>query len=386
MDLSHGDQTACMVTLASTPGFSLAGQHPDRKRDSTKGRVAIVSLRFNPAFVSLLMAFAKACQKLGFDADFIVDAAYSHFPDLAAVAPTAVRSDPILQNSYTHSVFMNVSLGNLALASRLKGRGVKIFYLYHEPCKSPFNYFKTEGIRDGLTAFVAHHVSVRMLKLADTVILPSKYAAGVYGQGDIRHNRNASYLPLLFDDEADKSPPKTCRCRYFFSYVGGICQAHAFDQYFGFMRESLARKWNFNFMIASRHSLPAYVLKDGIIRRNLDKIEIRCGRPLQNDEINRCYSESLCVWNMYRRSTQSGVLPKAFMFGAPVLANRTGSFPEFIQDGFNGKFASAGDNQGIASALENIRENIDRYEMNCRRTFLETFFYRSNLAALSKLL
>jgi glycosyltransferase involved in cell wall biosynthesis len=74
------------------------------------------------------------------------------------------------------------------------------------------------------------------------------------------------------------------------------------------------------------------------------------------------------------------------MFGAPVLADRTGSFPEFIQDGFNGKFASARDYKGIASALENIRENIDQYEINCRHTFLETFFYRSNLEALSKLL
>ena len=138
------------------------------------------------------------------------------------------------------------------------------------------------------------------------------------------------------------------------------------------------------FLIASRLPLPGTLLNDPTLRKNLDRIEIRCGRPLGNDEINRCYLESFCVWNIYRRSTQSGVLPKAFMFGTPVIASRVGAFPEWVEEGVNGRFAEARDCEGILAALEDIRNNIEGYATRCRQTFIEKFFYRSNLAAIQR--
>jgi glycosyltransferase involved in cell wall biosynthesis len=386
VDLSDCDYVTCMVSSTNPLGFRTAREYTDCRREPTRGRIALVSLRFKPAFVSHLAAFGKACQELGFEVEFVVDPEYARSPDLAAIARVTVYSDSMADNSYTHAVFANVSTANRDFARGLKPCGAKILYVYHEPWGSSLDFFRGEGIRGGVTGALAHRVSVQMLKLADAVILPSKYAARVYGQGDIRYNPNAFYLPLLFDDEADGMRLKETGRRQYFSYIGTICQAHGFAEYVDFMRESLVRKWNLNFMIASRVRLPAYVLMDNVISRNLDKVEILCGRPLQNGEINRCYSESFCVWNMYRRSTQSGVLPKAFMFGAPVLANRIGSFPEFIQDGFNGKFASARDHKAVLSALESIRENIGHYTVNCRKTFLETFFYRANLPELARLL
>lgn len=351
-----------------------------------KNKVALISLRFKPAFVSHLAAFGKACQELGFEVEFVVDAAYAHFPDLAAIAPIAVYSDSIRENLYTHAVFANVSLQNRRLACELKSGGTKILYLYHEPSGSWSDFFRTEGIRGGVTGALAHRVSVSMLRLADAVILPSRYGADVYGRRDIRHNPNAFYIPLLFDDETlGQSREEPCLRRYF-SYIGTICEAHSFDEYVAFMRWSLARKSDLKFLIASRLPLPGYILKDEIVRRNLDRVEIRCGQPLHNEQINRCYAESFCVWNVYRRSTQSGVLPKAFMFGTPVMASRTGSFPEYVRDGFNGKFVSPEDADQIQAALDQIFGNIAEYSVNCRKSFLETFFYRANLVELEQLL
>ena len=171
-----------------------------------------------------------------------------------------------------------------------------------------------------------------------------------------------------------------------FSYVGNIGHVHGFDQYVDVMRESFLRRSGIRFLIASRSPLPGFVLKDKTIGSNLDRITFLCGRTLQNREINDCYAKSFCVWNLYRRSTQSGVLPKAFMFGTPVLASRIGSFPEFIRDGFNGKFACADDREGVLTILKGIRERTGEYASNCRSSFIEKFFYRSRLEQLRQLL
>jgi glycosyltransferase involved in cell wall biosynthesis len=127
-------------------------------------------------------------------------------------------------------------------------------------------------------------------------------------------------------------------------------------------------------------------MNDPLFSRNSAKIEILCGKPLGNADINLCYAKSICVWNLYRTSTQSGVLPKAFMFGTPVIASKIGSFPEFIQEGVNGRFASARDHEGTWTAFEEIRSNLGMYAANSRKTFLETFYYRPHLGELGRLL
>jgi glycosyltransferase involved in cell wall biosynthesis len=248
------------------------------------------------------------------------------------------------------------------------------------------DYLRTEGLLGTLKAVMAHHVTVPALKLADTVILPSRYGLRVYRNSDARYNENAIYLPLMYDDEEPAADLRNLGQKRHFGYIGSLCRSHGFDQYLEFVRYALQRKLNISFLIASRNPIPSRVMNDPLFRRNLDKVEIRCGKPLGNREMNGCYAESICVWNLYRRSTQSGVLPKAFMFGTPVIATRIGSFPEFIQDGVNGRFASARDHQGIWTALEDIRSNIGAYAANSRRTFLEAFYYRSHLAELERLL
>ena len=50
-----------------------------------------------------------------------------------------------------------------------------------------------------------------------------------------------------------------------------------------------------------------------------DRLKLVVGKPMSNLEINNYFNKSLVVWNAYRRSMQSGVLPKAYMFGTPVI-------------------------------------------------------------------
>lgn len=349
-------------------------------------RALLVSLRFNPAFVQHLVAYAKALCELGYKVEFLLDCAYQQFPELAEMAHVATDIGTLEENTYRYAIFTNVSFHNIELASNLRSNGTRLFYLYHEPWEAFFSNLRTDGLNIRLKAAAAHRVSLPLLKVADVVLLGSHFGLGVYLQGDARYNRNACNFPLIYDDEAGQITPEMVEQKVNFSYIGNIGRVHGFDQYVDVMRESLSRNSDMKFLIASRSLLPEYVLRDKTISRNRDKIELICGRTLQNKEINNCYAKSFCVWNLYRRSMQSGVLPKAFMFGTPVIASRIGSFPEYVSDGFNGRFASAGDRDGVLSALEEIRKRTGEYAANCRRSFLDTFYYRSRLAELRQLL
>lgn len=125
--------------------------------------------------------------------------------------------------------------------------------------------------------------------------------------------------------------------------------------------------------------LPEDVTRDEVIAKAPDRIVVHCGRPLSNNEINLCFAQSICVWNVYRRSTQSGVLAKASMFGSPVLASDTGSFREFVDDNQNGRFLQDASPESVLEAYEDIRSNLNRYTSLSREKFLSTFYYKSQL-------
>jgi glycosyltransferase involved in cell wall biosynthesis len=356
------------------------------EQDKMIRRAVLVSLRFNPAIIQHLVAYSKALQALGFTVEAVLDAGYREYLEPGAM--TVARTEPgdLESASFSHAIFFNVSIHNLALAIRLKRTGARIIYIYHEPWEASFAFLRTDGFGIRIKAAMAHRVSRPLLKVADLVLLGSQYGLSAYRQADARYNPSASFFPLIYDDEIGRPTEEIAQQKVYFSYLGNIGRVHGFDQFIRVMRESLLRKSNIRFIIASRFPLPDFVMRDEVIRRNLDKIDLMCGRTLTNEEINGCYARSFGVWNLYRRSMQSGVLPKAFMHGTPVVASRIGSFPEYVRDGFNGRFASADDRDDVLSVLDEIQGRSAEYAVNCRRSFLETFFYKSKVEDLRRLL
>lgn len=350
------------------------------------GKAAVVSLRYNAAHVSYLIGIGKAFRHLGYEVDYLLAPEYARFRELSAIAPIVpVNGNGLCANGHSQAVFLNPSIQNHSAAGLLKRSGARILYVYHEPWKYSLEYLIGEGPLRWARIALAHQASKLMLKVSDAVILPSRYAAGVYAEGDIRYNSNAHCIATMYDDEGGGDLPELASRKYF-SYIGAICTGHGFEQYVAFMKWALARGVDLHFMIASKDRLPEYVLKGDVVRDNQHRIEIVCGRALTSEEINRCYAKSFCVWNIYRRVTQSGVMVKSFMFGTPVVASCSGSFPEFVKDGFNGRFASSGDYAAIEAAVLDIRESLHEYTANCRKTFLETFFYKATLPEFERLL
>lgn len=353
--------------------------------DFKKAKIGIVSLRFNPAFVQHQIAFIKLIKEMGHEPVCILDSSYEGFPELAKLSSIVDPTFDLASLNLTHAIFLNASAANPKAASAMKANGAKIFYVLHEPRQPALKFLWAEGPKIGVKGLIAHSISVPLIKLADIVLLASQFAVSAYDASDIRHNENRAYFPLIFDDEAQPDIASLLPAKRHVGFIGGLCRAHGFDQFLRFMREELQKGSDLNFLIASRQPLPAEILHDDVVKGNQHRISLRCGRPLSNEEMNRAYAESYCIWNVYRRSTQSGVLPKAFMFGTPVLASAVGSFPEFVEDGFNGRFVES-KHQGIVEALQEIRANLGTYATRCRETFREQFFYQSNSKRFADLL
>lgn len=351
------------------------------------GRVLLISLRSNPAHIQLLIAYAKASQALGLEAAFLLDPGYSQFAELANTAPVLDFQRTDLGGPGDCAVFMNPSLKNLEMARALKGRGTRVLYILHEPWQMSATYVRDEGVRAALKAFLAHRSTAPVLRASDCIILPSRYGLRIYQSNDARYNSKACYIPLLYDDDLREDISGLLERKKYFSYIGNPCRAHGFDQYMKAMHLSLQRNEDISFLIATGgHVLPRGYLDDPLLARHSDRIEIQSGRRLSNDEINSYYAQSVCVWSAYRRSTQSGVLPKAFMFGAPVLCSRVGSFPEFVTPGCNGDIVDPSNPECIIEAFQRLRTDSASHAAQCRRDFMNTFYYRAHIKELSALL
>lgn len=348
-------------------------------------KVLLISLRINPAFVQHLIAYAKAVQTFGDEAVFLLDRAYSRFSELKNTAPVLTLGESDLDAYFESAIIMNPSLKNLETVRRLKARGTRILYIFHEPWQLSLDYVRNEGLKATCLAALAHRFTVPVLRTVDHVLLPSEYALRVYRSTDAQYNGRASYMPLLYDDELGDELAAVIQQKRYFSYIGSPCHAHGFDRFLKVVRYALERNLDIQFLIASRHSLPSLFLHDRFLR-NSDRITIQCGRLLSSEEINRCYAQSICVWNVYRRSTQSGVLPKALMFGAPVLCSQVGSFSEFVSSGRNGQVVPADDPECIIEAYQRFQQNVMTYATQCRHDFLSTFYYRAHLRDLAPLL
>ena len=338
----------------------------------------IASLHFSPAFVSHMVAYSKVLADLGFEVDFVVHPEYTRFTEFSQNNAVTVSTSPDWETSkqYEIALFTNAAPTNHVYAELLRKRGCKVWYVYHEPWESLRTYLRTENLQMVAKLVCAHYLSVRMLKASDGVILPSQHCLVSYERSDVRHNSTYSSLPLLFDDESGGLLNET---RRYFSYIGNVTKAHGFEEFVRFAKFALKNDPKITFQIASRRPLPLDVTSDKTISDASDRFVFKCGRPLSNQEINLCFAQSICVWNLYRRSTQSGVLAKAMMFGTPVIASGLSAFYEFIQDRREGRVLLDADPLSILLAYEDIRGNLCQYVADARRRFLRTFYYKAHL-------
>lgn len=333
-------------------------------------RVLIISLNFNPGHVSHMVASYRQCEELGYEPFYYVNPAFGPFlPNGSRILMYGNDVCPQVELA----IFLFPSHKNIALIHKLKRRGSKVVYIFHEPL-APMSEYRKAGFSYAylMKLWVIDHISALTVKKSDVILLPSKKALGFYESNALYKNANYHYLPLMYDDE--RTEQLAVLPRHFFSYIGTIAADHSFVEYLDFISWAVKenRLSNIRFLIAtkSEFEVPEELQKS-------ERVVIQKGRPLSDQEINGYYASSFVVWNAYTRTTQSGVLAKSFMFGTPAIVLRK-NLSEFTEDG---REVVAIDDNTLFSEIENavlsVFQNFDALSSNARNRFLKSFYYRN---------
>jgi glycosyltransferase involved in cell wall biosynthesis len=357
----------------------------------TKKRAVVASLHFSPAHASHMIAIAKLLIEMDYEVTFLLHRRYEGFANFAAVGEVVFREnfrEWRRRNQSRLAVFVNAALDNAIVAAPMRQSGTDVRYIFHEP--SVLRNRFGEGPKAFAKLAAAKLSSIAMLMVASGAIVPSRCALALYLRHFLCYNRAVNVIPLLFDEEIapGQSIYNSARRRYF-SFLGNACEAHNFRAFVAFAKYGIRLECGFDFAIAARTDLKRLLEHDeefaGYVKEG--KILLQHGRVLSGAEMDAKYLDSFCVWNLYKYSTQSGVLPRAFMTGTAVIAARMGSFEEFVKPGVNGEFVeSAADFDAIIQAAKKIRQNIPAYVQGCRASFFDTFHYRAGRKALAAIL
>lgn len=342
-------------------------------------KAIIISHRFNPGHLSHMIASFKLLLEAGANVRFFWNPEFSIFSVGQYNQSLATRSDLL---SLTKGDLVLIWFPSLsALLDMLLLRvftQAKVVYVLHEPFssiqsykQSGFSWFKT------LKIVLISIVNYGLVACAHKVILPSNAAFKTF-KTNYRQSKPAALFPLMYDDQAATILP--LERRKFISYIGTVAEDHAFDEFLKYAcwaMDELASGKGIQYLIATRSALSPEIYQR--LRPYLDRgvLHVQSGRPLTNEEIGDFYARSIVVWNAYRRSMQSGVLPNAYMFGTPVLItslNRS----EYFEDGVTGvEVGHQYDPIQIKSAIDTIVINFSQYSQACRAIFMGKFFYRA---------
>lgn len=293
-------------------------------------RILICSVHFGPGHTAHLNAYCKMLRECGYESALYVDQRYMKlFNDIDGKCIFNLQE--ALEFHPDILWIWNTGFENMNVIKAFKKTPTKIVYVLHEPYMGIL-----EILNEGssiIRASVAMLVNQWICSHSDHVIVSSLYA-----EQNCKKYMNGSYrkstlFPLVFPDEMIDGQE-----RKYFSSIGAYAPAHGTKYFFDFIKESSERN-NILFQVVTRSNITEQ-LKDPVLQKMMKsgRLIVQQGRPLTEQEMNEAYRRSICTWNGYIRSTQSGVLANSFMQGTPVMATHLGSFDEYVQDGKNGVF------------------------------------------------
>jgi hypothetical protein len=349
----------------------------------------VVSLNFNPGHFSHLIANYKLVEEYGYKPFLYVNKSFNKMDTRGEYSKINNFKEIKELKSVELAIFWFPSFRNITEIIRLRMQyNSTIAYVFHEPFDSIKNYYNSGfSVTKILKICLINLINILVILLSHKIILPSSKALNLYKKKYHFINKNFTLIPLIFDDEA--SNLIKINHKKYISYIGTIAADHAFDSYINFIESSIKNGWflELSFLIATKNIIPTKEKKLLEPYLSSGRIFIVEGNPMTNEEINGYYNDSLMVWNAYNRSMQSGILPKAYMFGAAII----GSFQcenEFIENHKTGVLVE--DNKNVIEIKNAITEILDKKELffeNCRTKFLENFYYKNrmnDLMALTK--
>lgn len=340
--------------------------------------VLVASLKFNPGHFSHLVANYNLFLDCGFKPYLYINKSFNKMNETLKYDIINDFKEIKNLNTIEGAVFWFPSFFNIIQIVRLRLLyRSKILYIFHEPFDSIKNYYSSGfSLKKIFKIFLVNLINIIVVALAHKIILPSSKAFSLYKKKYAFLNKKFSLVPLIFDDEAGSL--LIGDQKKYISYIGTIAADHAFDCYINFIESCVENNWfpELSFLVATKDKIPVNEKKRIASYVKSGRIVISEGHQMSTEEINGYYRDSFIVWNAYHRSMQSGVLPKAYMFGAAIIGTYHCN-TEFVENHITGVLVD--DNRNVLEIKSAVKEMLDKKEFffqSCRNKFLENFYYK----------
>jgi glycosyltransferase involved in cell wall biosynthesis len=342
--------------------------------------ILIVSMHFSPGFIGHMKAWYKLSKECGYNTKLFFDQKYENYFDVNEY-DYMTELNEVEGFHPNFAVVQNTGFENIEFFKWCTKHSCKIFYILHEPYMGV-----RELLKDGsyfAKQAVACILNVWLCARATKVILCSQYAKDNCRKYMKGAYKKEAFLPLLFLDDYHQEENIA---REYFSMIGTYAEPHGSDIFIKHIKEAYEIGSKQKFQIATRSDITD-MISDPIYKKMQDEgqLLVQQGRPLTEEEMSAAYRRSVATWNGYRRSTQSGVLPNAFMQGTPVIATKLGSFEEFVKNGHTGVFIDDFERATITDAVCKVQRAGKSMNEECREFFLTHFYYRNQLDAFKKI-
>lgn len=350
-------------------------------------KVLVFSNKFSPAHFSHLIAFYKSFKSLDYECVLVLDVGYKKFLDSYNEEITYKFNTEINKDDKADIIFIyNISSVDSKYIKLVKKENTKLFIVVHEPWNGAKNTIKnylkkSEPLNETIKAFARNFYLKKLLKKNANVIVCSNNAFNIYNKHNSKKN-SVNVFSLIFEDENEFRID--LNNKKYFSFIGSATPAHGFNEYIEFIKNN--KEKDILFQIATSSSIKE-ILKDDDIQNMIqsNKLIVREGNYMSNEEINEAYKKSIATWMVYKRSTQSGVICKSWMFGTPVICSNIGSFSEYV-DGRNGVILENINNEEILNKYMQINSDLDNMSKSSRESFDKNFNYKYKLELLKKII
>lgn len=341
-------------------------------------KILISSLKFGVGHVAHLRAYMQLVKSCGYEAAAFVNGRYIEFLDRTSCEFFDNR-EQIKLFSPDVAIIYNTGFEDINFLKFCKSEHIKTIFVLHEPYMGI-----RELLKDGdycVKEAVGSMLNSYLCSKADLVFLSSKYAIENCKKYMPRAYKKSAEFPLIFQDSFLMKGK-----RKYFSLIGGYAYSHGSDIFLDFIKKSY-RTNNILFQIATRNNIEEQ-LNDPIIKKMIEseRLVVKQGKALSSEEIDAAYRSSICTWNGYRRSTQSGVLANSYMQGTPVIATNVGSFNEYVSDGKTGKIIGNFEYETLLNSYLEVSNNIETMEKCCRDAFKTYFFYANQKDIFTKIM
>ena len=341
-------------------------------------KAVVSSCRFNPGHLSHLLAYYKLLAEGGYDVSFVCHARYSDFSSIFEDRKSSFfncfrqLNKDSLYIIWAPSVMALLHSFLVAILTRSR-----VIYVYHEPFTT-FGSFRRAGFSNVkvLKIWLVSCISSLICLTSNLVVLPSENSHYTFKLSLLRF-LNHRQVNLMFDDEVTDNFEMVER--KYVSYIGTIAEDHAFLEFIKLVElvciDNLLP--NVTFLVCTKSQVPSEC--SAAVERCVGQGRLRVvsGNVMTNEEINFFYAQSFIVWNAYKRSMQSGVLPKAYMFGVPVIASLSGSSEYFVSDSTGLAISSDYKLDDFVDAISSILASFPKYSLSARAYFLENFYYKA---------